>query len=331
MELKRRLSLVVAIMSVAFGSGHLVQNVFVKPPMLASAAPALQPVGITLVASGPEIPQARLKVAEVVPFSDSFAAAGTSATPKLFAIQDAADAPADVVKMPPTVAAIADACPISLDLAVEPSALISLTLRAPCHVNERIVLNHAGISVTAKTSGIGIAVASLPAMTADATVSARFADGKTVSANLAVPEASDLRRFGVQWMGEEAFQLNAFENGADYGEIGHVSAADPQRPLAGNAQIGGFLSVLGDDQVDRPMLAEVYTYPKDAGAVVKIVVEAAITKSTCARDILGETLAEVGGNVTITDLTVTMPECSAIGDILVLKNVDPDLKIAFAN
>ena len=173
--------------------------------------------------------------------------------------------------------------------------------------------------------------ASKIANSADATVSVRFANGDMVEANLVVPDAVLLRRFGVQWLGEDAFQLNAFENGADYGEIGHVSAADPKRPLPGQPQKGGFLSVLGDDGVDQPMLAEVYTYPADSTASVKIVIEAAITKGTCARDILGETLADAGGDVTITDLVLAMPDCTAIGDILVLKNLDPDLKIASVN
>jgi hypothetical protein len=329
MELKRRLSLVVAIMSVALGSGHLVQNVLIKPATLAKAD--LQPIDIMLVAAGTEAPEPQPQPAVQKMVYPSFAASPTEDGPNLFTLPDEPILKAEFDATAPGTETVARQCPVSLDLLVEPSAMIGLTLSAPCHANERVVLLHAGLSVTGKTSGTGTLVASLPAFSSDADVSVRFADGQSVQSKLAVPEAATLRRFGVQWQGDDAFQLNAFENGAGYGEIGHVSAADPQRPLAGQAQIGGFLSVLGDDGVAQPMLAEVYTYPAVSDAPVRIVIEAAITKGTCAREILGETLADVGGDVTITDLSVAMPDCGAIGDILVLKNLDPDLKIASAN
>ena len=329
MELKRRLSLVVAIMSVAIGSGHLVQNVLVKHEKLAADATDLKPIDITLVAAGPVVPAALPRVLHVE--NTSFAALAGDAGPNLFTLPNEPILQAEFGVAAPGRPAFAKQCPTSLDLQVEPSAMIGLTLSAPCHPNERVVLRHAGLSVTGKTSGTGSLFVSLPALGRTAEVLVRFADSQIVTANIDVPEAAGLRRYGVQWQGKDAFQLNAFERGAGYGEPGHVSDADPQVALAGQPQIGGFLSVLGDDQVDQPMLAEVYTYPADADAPVQIVVEAAITKGTCAREILGETLAEVGGEVTITDLTLSMPDCSAIGDILVLKNLDPDLKIASSN
>jgi hypothetical protein len=330
MELKRRLSLVVAIMSVALGSGHLVQNVLNKHVTTLAKAD-LQPMDITLVAAGPAVPLPKPQPAVQKMAVPSFAATPTDETTNLFALPDEPILQAEFDAAAPRKPVLAQQCPVSLDLLVEPSAMIGLTLLAPCQPNARVVLLHAGLAVTGKTSGTGTLFASLPAFDSDAEVSVRFADGQVVTATVAVPEAASLRRFGVQWQGDDAFQLNAFENGAAYGEIGHVSAADPQRPLAGKAQIGGFLSVLGDDGVAQPMLAEVYTYPAASDASVRIVIEAAITKGTCAREILGETLADVGGDVTITDLTLAMPDCSAVGDILVLKNLDPDLKIASAN
>lgn len=330
MELKRRLSLVVAILSVAFGSGHLVQNVLVKPAKVGAELAKLQPVDIMLVASGPQMVALPPNMLVSLP-NLSFAAGPTEQVRNMF------NAPREGVVVADFRATIQDNqsaalnCPHKLELRVEPSAMIGVSLMAPCHANQRVVLRHAGLAITAKTSGTGSLTTSLPAFSSDAVVQVRFSDEATVENTVAVPEAATLRRFGVQWLGDDAFQLNAFENGADYGEAGHVSAADPQRPLAGHSQVGGFLSVLGDDGVDQPMLAEVYTYPAEANAAVKIVIEAAITKSTCARDILGETLADVNDDVTITDLTLTMPDCGAVGDILVLKNLDPDLKIASAN
>lgn len=331
MNFRRRLSLVVAIMSVALGSGQLTQSVFSKHSKGTTAAVDLTPMDIQLLAAGPEIAPIAAKPKIESQAIPSFAEADTIGDPSPFTLPNDPIVKADLGVSTPDKPAMQDHCAISLDLTAEPSAMIGLTLSAPCQPSTRIVLRHAGLAVTGKTSSSGELEAQLPALSTDVTVSARFPDGQTVTATLAVPEAAAIRRFGVQWLGSDAFQLHAFENGADYGEPGDVSDADTQRALAGQPQVGGFLSVLGDDQVDQPMLAEVYTYPSKSDTSVRIIVEAAVTKSTCAREILGETLVDQAGDLTMTDLTLAMPDCTGVGDILVLKNIDPDLKFASAN
>ena len=332
MELKRRLSLVVVIMTIALGSGHLTQNVLSKHVTAAAARSASKPVAIVLVAAGPQMdalqPQPIATSAQNLSFADA-----TDAEPlqNLFTLPDDPIVQADFDVAVHTNGPTANKCAVSLDLAAEPTAMIAITVLAPCQPNKRVVLRHAGLAVTGKTSGTGALFMLLPAMTSTASVSVRFPDDQTFTKALSIPEADTLRRFGVQWLGDDAFQLHAFENGSDYGENGDVSAADPQQYLAGQPQTGGYLAVLGDDQVDQPMLAEVYTYPTAPNTDVRIVVEAAVTKGTCGREILGETLADRAGDVTITDLTLAMPDCTGIGDILVLKNLDPDLTIASAN
>ena len=157
-----------------------------------------------------------------------------------------------------------------------------------------------------------------------------FSNGDAYDATIAMPEVADLRRFAVQWQADDAFQLHAFENGASYSDTGHVSGADPHRPAAGAPAKGGFLTLLGDSTSENPMLAEVYTFPADAQINAEVVIEAAVTDTTCGRELLAETLSSTGGGVLVTDLTVAMPECDAVGDYLVLKNLVPDLNIASA-
>ncbi len=328
MELKRRLSLVVAIFSVAFGSGHLVQNVLGKHQRLAAAE---QPVDITLVAAGPETPITLPTLAIQKLDLPSFAVNEQVVAPSIFTLPKDPIITADFAAGKPQAGVAVDECAKAMTLSAEPSAMIGITVTAPCQPNQRIVVQHAGLTVTGKTSGTGVVSMSLPALSTDADVSVRFPDGQDLAGTVAVPEAAELRRYGVQWLADDAFQLNAFENGADYGERGHVSEVDPQRALAGQPQTGGYLLVLGDDRVDMPMLAEVYTYPTNPDTKVRIVVEAAITKRTCDREILGETLADFGGKLTITDLTLAMPDCSAVGDIVVLNNIDPAMQFASAN
>ena len=328
MELKRRLSLVVAILSVAFGSGHLVQNVLGKHQNLAAAE---QPVDITLVAAGPAaaIVVRTPTIEKLDP--PSFAVVAQKDVPSIFTLPNDPIITADFVAGKRQDGLASDQCAKEMTLSAEPTAMIGISVTAPCQPNQRVVVQHAGLTVTGKTTGNGSLSMSLPALSTDADVFVRFLDGEDLAGTVTVYDAAGLRRYGVQWLGDDAFQLNAFENGADYGEPGHVSDVDTQRALAGQPQTGGYLLVLGDDRVDQPMLAEVYTYPTDPDTKVRIVVEAAITKKTCDREILGETLADFGGKLMITDLTLAMPDCSAVGDIVVLNNIDPEMKVASAD
>jgi hypothetical protein len=94
---------------------------------------------------------------------------------------------------------------------------------------------------------------------------------------------------------------------------------------------GGYLTVLGDRTAPLPMLAEVYTFPIDLAEPVDLTIEASVTDATCDRELLGEVLLSEGGEVTKTDLTMATPTCDAIGDVLVLNNPLPDLKLAAMN
>jgi hypothetical protein len=217
-------------------------------------------------------------------------------------------------------------CVPMLALAARPGATIDMLLAGTCRPNERVVLRHAGLAVTYRTNEAGALFASIPAFQPDAAVSIRFAGGVRVDGTISVPDAQMFRRFGVQWLGPQAFQVNAFENGADYGQVGHVSVASPRSPHPD----GGFLTELGDASVELPMLAEIYTFPK-SGVPVSVLVEAAVTEATCGQDMLGDLMMADRGALTLSDLSVTMPGCDATGDYLVLKNLVPDLKLASAN
>jgi hypothetical protein len=320
MKINRSALRVVAVLAVAAAAGQLVQGgASGEPAELATQLPV--PTDITPVAAGPQDP---------VPPATMQLSPGP-ALPRAALELPAPAAPAPVVLPEAPAPVVVETCPVQLDLLEQPNAMIGLSLVAPCQADQRVVLRHAGLAVTGRTSASGAIFASIPAMDAAGEVSLLFADGTTARAALPVPGLAALRRFAVQWQADDAFQLHAFENGADYGQPGHVWAEAAQRPLPGEAQSGGFLTVLGATDVDLPLLAEVYTFPAAAGLSATVVVEAAVSDRTCGRELLGETLLSTGGAVTVTDLTLAMPDCSAKGDILVLKNLVPDLTIAAAN
>jgi hypothetical protein len=222
-------------------------------------------------------------------------------------------------------------CQKEMDLAVVADAVIEITLLSPCHPNERLVLRHGPLAITAQTTAQGSAFLKIPALDSDAAVSMRFADGSTIDGSIQVPDLAKLRRFAVQWMDRDTFGVNAFENGSGYGGTGHISASNPGKlPLTGTVD-GGYLMILGDTEAAPAMLAEVYTYPMDSIKPVEVSIEAEVTADTCGRELLGEVITSGAGTSDVSDLTLAMPDCSALGDILVLKNPVQNLTLAAAN
>lgn len=295
------------------------------PETAANPEPVAQPESVVKQATAPAVepttsaPAVELETAEAEPVVDP--------TPTLTAAE-----PLAPIAEPAAIAEVAtNPCDVTLDLMAEPNALIGITLIAPCNPNQRVVLRQGGLAVTAQTTSTGALFTAIPAMETDAQVEVSFVDGTKASAGISVPDLSSLQRFGVQWQGDDAFQVHAFEGGATYGQSGHVSAADPHRPVPGLQATGGFLTLLGDATTENPLLAEVYTFPADPAAKPEVIVEAAVTEKTCGREMLAETLTSTGGSVFVTDLTLAMPACDAIGDFLVLKNLVLDLNMAAAN
>lgn len=340
MELKRKATRGIAVLAVALAAGHLVQSMGDRkaPKPVASAQLAQKPAKVETVAAGPEVvvPPAPAAVAAPLPAAPmqgnlTPALPEIVAAPSKVAPEPSEPVLADAAPQTPGIPAANALCDVTLDLMVEPNAMIGITLIAPCQPDQRVVLRQGGLAVTGQTTSTGALFTALPAFETQALVEASFADGTKANATIAMPELATLRRFGVQWQADDAFQIHAFENGASYGDPGHVSAADPHRPATGLTASGGFLTLIGDSATENPLLAEVYTFPADAAAKPEVVVEAAVTDKTCGRELLAETLTSTGGSVFVTDLTLAMPDCDAIGDYLVLKNLVLDLNMAAAN
>lgn len=334
-DLKRRVARSAAVLAVALGAGHLVQNmgngakaqkvvrseVAQKTTAIQTLAAggseslSSQPIAVQKVQTAPEVANIVLPQAVILP----------KAAPKM------ADAPPPAAILPAATIKTADACAIALDLVNQPNAMIGVTLTAPCQTNQRVVLQHAGLAITEQTTSLGSLFVDIPAMEKNAAIKIQFADGKTADATLLVPEIGQIRRFAVQWQANDAFQIHAFEDAGGYSGAGHVSGENPHTPTNGMHAKTGFLTLLGNSLSNVPLLAEVYTFPTSSGYQPEVVVEAAVTATACGREMLAETLISTGGDVTVTDLTLAMPACDAIGDYLVLKNLVPDLSIAAAN
>lgn len=330
MQKTRKIALVGASLAVALGSGYMMQsrstaqlaeNKAEAPREIIELAATATPV-LVEVDIAPAVPEVVAEPAPVV----------TAAVTEPVVLPPSPPVAALPEPAPATVAeaeAVADPCPVTFLATPAEGALIDITLLAACTPSERVVLQHGGLAFTARTSANGAVFATIPAMEPAGRVTLRFEDGTTHEADAAT-DLTGIRRFAVQWVAADAFQLQAYENGAAYGTSGHVSAATPRLPAPGEAFSGGYLMQLGDASVTLPMLAEVYTWPASEGASAEVAIEAAVTEATCNREILGEALESRDGRVSTDEITLAMPTCDAVGDFLVLNNLAPGTTLAAA-
>lgn len=333
MDMKRRIARGVSVLAVALLAGHLVQSMAGDRRLEARAGAAAKDVVLlsagadTLPPQPPVLAEATLRRA---PEPVAEAALPKVPSPEGMAVL-AAIPQLKAAAPDPAAGAIAEACPTHLDLSARASAMISVMLTAPCQAGARVVLRHGGLAITLQTSATGLLLAEIPGMETSGTVEAAFGDGTVLTSALAMPEVGAMRRFAVQWQADDAFQIQAYENGAGFGAPGHISASAPHTPAAGAPAKGGFLTLLGDPTVAGPLMAQVYSFPADPAARIEVVVEAAVTPLTCGRELIGETVLSNGGKPVATDLNLAMPGCDAVGDYVMLQNLVPDLKLAFAN
>lgn len=223
-------------------------------------------------------------------------------------------------------------CAVSMGARTGAGAMVTLSLEAPCFASERVTIHHNGLMFTEVTQPDGTLRVEVPALAEHALFIASFANGAGATAMVEVPALPFYDRVALQWRGKSGLALHANEFGAAGDEAGHVwaaSAGDLTRTARGE---GGFLTRLGDAESPEARMAEVYTFPaaaaKKAGAV-SLTIEAEITGANCGQAIEAQTLEHrLGSNLRARDLTLTMPDCAASGDFLLLKNLLEDLKIA---
>ncbi|MGL4280324.1 MAG: hypothetical protein ACRCS0_08165 [Albidovulum sp.] len=196
-----------------------------------------------------------------------------------------------------------------LELSLGAGGTLRAALAAPCHPDERVVFSHAGLSFAMLTDAAGIAEVTIPAMLADATVDAGFANGEVLSAARTVPDLEGLRRMALS--GDGAFHLNAYEDGAAHGAEGHYTALSPADPAAAAKMV-----VLGDAAMEDPKIVEVFTASKDARSVT-FEAEAEATPATCGRALKARVVTMAGGKIGLREtLKQAMPDCDAVGDLV---------------
>jgi len=193
-----------------------------------------------------------------------------------------------------------------LALAAGPDATIAVTLKAPCHADERVTLRHAGLAATLKTDAGGQLTLSLPAMTAKAEVTVGFADGSLVRADVSLPDIATVDRMALTWRGNAKFDLAAL--GSD-----------------------GQVTTLGDAALAGAHQLQILSRPH--GSETQSRIEAAVSSAVCGREVRATVMQMAGGRTgTPVPLSIQLPGCAAAGEIVVM-DFDRDMvptTLAFA-
>ncbi|UYV37429.1 translocase [Rhodobacteraceae bacterium D3-12] len=242
--------------------------------------------------------------------------------------------PTDTIVVPREEPKMAANCEITMTAQPMAAALVKVALSAPCLPNERLTMHHSGLVFTDTTDADGKYEMAVPALAQNAVFIASFANGDGAVANAAVPELKDFDRAVVQSEFRAGAALHALEFGADYYADGHIWAASTGEIADAAVGQGGFMILLGNPVVANALTAQVYTYPSgltEKSGDVSLSVEIEVTAENCGKPITAETLQTVRGEASkVQKLDLTMPDCDAIGDFLVLKKLVNDLKVAAA-
>ena len=313
----------------ALGIGFIMQNGSGSKPDVVAAAPMPKIVETVLPVEGE--PLELESITDTSALSLPREAAMGIALPDLQAIKTAASAePLSI--LPDEEPNPQFSCDLTMEAKPIAAAMVEISVNAPCLPNERLALHHNGMVVTQVTDTDGKMTTTMPALSANALFVAAFADGTGASAQVEVSSLAFYDRVVVQWKGDSGLQVHALEYGANYEDDGHVWAAHtPGMDVAARGE-GGFISHFGDPEVSDAHIAEAYTFPTGTAArsgEVALTVEAEVTAQNCNREVTAQSLQVSGGkSLKVRDLTLFMPECDAVGDFLVLKNLLNNLTVA---
>jgi hypothetical protein len=227
----------------------------------------------------------------------------------------------DLVGITPVAASLpvsgADRCRPSLDLSALPGAMVHLSLSAPCNRNERIVIRHSGLSFATRTQVDGMLALVIPALKTDAMVAVYLQDSRLVLGRVVVPDAAGYSRLALVWEPPADLELRVTD--------GYKVLVGNSTPMPGEEQR---VIVLGQESIQSPVLARVYSVPGSDLGQVDITGELRITPANCGRTLRLETVYSSGGVATSSERAISVPLCGTAGDILLLKNLGAPLKLA---
>ncbi len=316
----------------ALGIGYIMQYGFALPGAARTATQAPAPLEVTAImptssASAVALPA----VASTLVDTSSLAAPAAEPEVQLETVAFSDDSSIDVLAPDPEPDT-GFACDISMSAEPAAGAMVQVSLVAPCLGDERVTLHHQGMIFTDVLGSDGSLAVMVPALAEQALFIADFASGQGATAMTKVTSLPFYDRVAVQWRGAGGLQLHAREFAAEYFSDGHVWAEATGDLTSAARGEGGFLVRLGDSSTPEAHVAEIYSFPSGTSqriGEILLSVEAEITANNCDQNIEAQTLeVRLQSTLRTRNLSLQMPDCEAVGDFLVLKNLVEDLTIA---
>jgi hypothetical protein len=223
-------------------------------------------------------------------------------------------------------------CPLEISADPTGGAMLSLDIKATCLAGSEVIITHDVLTFSDVLSDTGELTVFVPALSEKAVVEAVFATGEKAQARAEVKSLSLYDRVLVQWRGAANMRMSLGDADAARGEAGHVWAvATEEMPQASESQEDYLSSTLGKVH-SVSQVSEVYTFPETMSAsdrAVDLTVETEITADNCGQEIPVKAARIFAGNkMRNRDLTLSVPGCDEIGNILVLNNFLQDLTLA---
>ncbi|MGB3148628.1 MAG: hypothetical protein WBA91_12865 [Paracoccaceae bacterium] len=204
----------------------------------------------------------------------------------------------------------------TLTLATKAPAVVDLNVSASCHTNEKVIIRQGAMVFAERLDNLGNLSMTLPALKNLAKVSVELDSGLVLEEARLIPDFGLVQRLAVMTRGKTSgIHLNGYTNGATFNSAGHFRADNP-----GNADLSDQVNVtvLGDPTLPYPMMAEVIT-TATGSTVADIEISVEVNSANCGHDLLATTLA-TGDRLqpTVGAISFSMPDCSAIGQRLVM-------------
>jgi hypothetical protein len=231
----------------------------------------------------------------------------------------------------PTVAAGEETCGLTATATPSDMATVLVTVVAPCLGSDRVVLHHEGLEFSEVLDTSGKLTVRVPVLNENVVILVRTRSKHGGIAVARVPSLALYDRFVLQWTGADELRLLSQGNEDDArnylwsASALAYSAATNQTPVAA-------VIPLGNPAGSAAKMASVYTVLSEQATRSKsmgLIVEAEVTADNCGRDISARSLdLRRNSRLRMRDIVLSMPDCSAVGERLVLGDLTEDPVVA---
>ncbi len=156
---------------------------------------------------------------------------------------------------PVPIATAAALCQIKVSAQARIAAQVLLTINAPCQPSTTVTIHHGGLSFREKLSAEGVLSLIIPAFSEVAKFDVDLNDGQQKTAMAMVPEAARINRIAISWQGKHDIELLAVDR-----ESHRISPENPRSLRQALLDNGGYVTVLGNPDLQAPIRAQVITF-----------------------------------------------------------------------